>query len=541
MPPKGKAAAKPKETATRTSSQPTTAPPPPSTVNERTQQRIEATNPHAATLASTAGLSSLSPAEKTIWINSRFARSPALRAKLGTKAQRDLWRHVNEASLPLRSLKPLPPPPKTNIWGTDKSGRDVGTYPIRQFDERTAKRTRLTSLIAASRAFDEHRRRSQRGIPDPTTGEPTVLLDADVESERARRQEMASLRADLYGDRGGGGGAGCTYASDPEWDDVTPVALEEPEGALAAIAYPDDYAEAVGYLRAVMLRKEYSPRCLRLTERIIQLNPAHYTVWLYRASILFALGVSVPEEMEWLNGVALANLKNYQIWHHRHLLVDRYFPTIEGDAKALEEFARGETEFMTRMLEEDTKNYHVWSYRSYLVRKLGLWKAAGERERRLVEEMVEEDVRNNSAWSHRFFVVFSDPEQSTEGSGATEYDPKVPGAIVDREIDYALGKIGLAPQNQSPWNYLRGVLVKGGRKLGSVQARVEEYVKNLGVEDEEVVRSTHALDLLAEIYAEQGEREKADLCLRRLAEKWDPIRAGYWGWRRAMLEGKKDS
>lgn len=517
-------------------SKPATAPtPPPSTANERTQQRIEATNPPVSV---SVGLSSLTTAEKTVWVNSQFARSQALRSKLGTKAQRDLWRQVNEASLPVRTLKPAPTKTQQHVWGTDKSGRDAGAHPIPQFDERTEKRTRLTGLIAASKAFEQHRDRARRGVPDPATGDKTVLLEADVEAERARRKEMAALRADLYGERTTGGGG--TYAGDPEWDDVTPVALEEPEGALAAIAYPDDYAEAVGYLRAVMAAREYSPRCLRLTEHIIGLNPAHYTVWLYRASILFALGVAVPEEIRWLNGVALANLKNYQIWHHRHLLVDQYFPALEHDAAAREEFARGEAEFIRRMLEEDTKNYHVWSYRSYLVRKLGLWKAADERERKLVEEMIQEDVRNNSAWSHRFFIVFSDPEQSTAEAGATEYDPKVPQAIVDREVAYALEKIGWAPQNQSPWNYLKGVLAKGGRKLGTVKGQVEGYATNIGQEDEHVT-STHALDLLAEIYAEQGDKQKADLYLRRLAEKWDPIRAGYWEWRRTMLEPKKET
>jgi protein farnesyltransferase/geranylgeranyltransferase type-1 subunit alpha len=436
--------------------------------------------------------------------------------------------------LPVRSLAPLPP--KSDTWGTDKTGRDIGSYSPAQFDERTEKRAHLTSLLVASNAFRALRDRADRGVPDPLTGEVTILLDADVEAEHCRRKEMAALRSELYGERASPPAG--TYASDPEWDDVTPIALEEPEGALAAIAYPDDYAEAIGYLRAVMLRKEYSPRCLRLTEHIIGLNPAHYTVWLYRASILFALGVGVPEEMRWLNGVALANLKNYQIWHHRHLLVEQYWPVIEGDEDKRKEFARGETEFITRMLEEDTKNYHVWSYRSFLVRKLGLWKTAGERERRLVEEMIKEDVRNNSAWSHRFFVVFSDPDHSTEGVGATEFDPKVPSEVVDREVGYALEKIGWAPQNQSPWHYLRGVLVKGGRKLGSVKGDVEGYVRGIGGEDEEV-RSTHALDLLAEIYAEEGDNEKANLCLRRLAEKWDPIRAGYWGWRGKMLETKK--
>jgi len=50
------------------------------------------------------------------------------------------------------------------------------------------------------------------------------------------------------------------------------------------------------------------------------------------------------------------------------------------------------------------------------------------------------------------------------------------------------------------------------------------------------VLSTHALDLLAEIYAEKGDKEKADLSLRRLGQKWDRIRVGYWEWRRKCLE-----
>jgi protein farnesyltransferase/geranylgeranyltransferase type-1 subunit alpha len=284
-----------------------------------------------------------------------------------------------------------------------------------------------------------------------------------------------------------------------------------------------------------MLKKEYTPRTLRLTEHIIKLNPAHYTVWLYRASIIFALQCPISEEIAWLNTIALANLKNYQIWHHRHLLVDHYYPTIAADPAALQSFAASETDFLTQILTKDTKNYHVWSYRSYLVRKLGLWKSDDERERRSVETLIDDDVRNNSAWSHRFFVVFNDPEHSTEGVAATEVDPAVPAEIIDREVRYAQDKIYLAPQNQSPWNYLRGVLVKGGRKLADVEEFVGEFVKNIG-EDEEEVRSSHGLDLLAEIYGEKGDKGKAEVCLKRLAEKWDPIRAGYWDWRRQMLD-----
>jgi protein farnesyltransferase/geranylgeranyltransferase type-1 subunit alpha len=291
----------------------------------------------------------------------------------------------------------------------------------------------------------------------------------------------------------------------------------------------------MAYLRAVMQAKEYSPRCLRLTEHIIGMNPAHYTVWLYRAANVFALQLPIPDEMAWLNRVALANLKNYQIWHHRHLLVENYFPTIAADPAAIQEFATQERLFLQKILDEDTKNYHVWSYRSYLVGKLNLFGNADEL--RAIEAMIDDDVRNNSAWSHRFFLVFSNPEYSTPGVAATEADPKVPATVVDREVEYAQQKIRLAPQNQSGWNYLRGVLVKGGRKLGTVEKFASGFVKGLGEGEEgEDVLSTHALDLLAEIYAEKGDKERADLSLRRLGQKWDRIRVGYWEWRRKCLE-----
>lgn len=92
--------------------------------------------------------------------------------------------------------------------------------------------------------------------------------------------------------------------------------------ALATIAYAPRYIEAMSYLRAVMAVNEFSRRALELTEDIISMNPAHYTVWLYRAKILRTLWESegtktedgVMTELEWLEGISERNLKNYQIW-----------------------------------------------------------------------------------------------------------------------------------------------------------------------------------------------------------------------------------
>ncbi|KXH62325.1 prenyltransferase alpha subunit [Colletotrichum salicis] len=284
-----------------------------------------------------------------------------------------------------------------------------------------------------------------------------------------------------------------------------------------------------------MVSEEYSPRTLRLTEHVISMNPAHYTVWLYRFKIVQALEIPLVDEIDWLNEVSLEHIKNYQIWHHRQLLLDHYYEGIKATPDELKRFGRSETEFLTRMLEEDTKNYHVWSYRQYLVRKLGLWNL---QELLSTQNWIEEDVRNNSAWSHRFFLVFSDPAKSTEGSHATEHDPKVPSDVVDREIRYVEEKTLLAPQNQAAWNYLRGVMVKGGRKLETAEAFAGQFVKNIGAkgeEDKEEVRSSHALDFLAEVLAEKGQKEEAAKYLDRLAAKWDPVRAGYWKYRKQQL------
>ena len=70
------------------------------------------------------------------------------------------------------------------------------------------------------------------------------------------------------------------YHDDDAWKDILP--LPQNDGGmhpLAAIAYTEEYSEAMGYLRAVMADNEFSERVLGLTEHIINMNPAHYTVW----------------------------------------------------------------------------------------------------------------------------------------------------------------------------------------------------------------------------------------------------------------------
>ena len=196
-----------------------------------------------------------------------------------------------------------------------------------------------------------------------------------------------------------------------------------------------------------------------------------------------------------------------------------HIPTIPPD----------ELTFLARMFAKDAKNYHVWSYRQWLVRHFDLW----EGELGYVEALLREDVRNNSAWNHRWFVVFArgrDPEKDTFDGGGLQ--AKLAPEIVEREIEFAEAAILKAPQNQSPWNYLRGVLRMKGKGLIGLKEFAEQFAD---LEREDGVKSTHALDFLADVYAEEQEQERSGKMLELLAQRYDPIRKNYWNYRRSLL------
>jgi len=151
-----------------------------------------------------------------------------------------------------------------------------------------------------------------------------------------------------------------------------------------------------------MAANELSERTLKVTEYIIAINPAHYTCWGFRLRALFQVAKTQPlpgaqaepgepgepaakkgefvvgseeAELVWLKGeieyldkVAVQHEKNYQIWHHRQMVMDRIGELLgergkeKGNPKVTE-MVKCEQAFTGRMFDLDSKNYHVWSYR----------------------------------------------------------------------------------------------------------------------------------------------------------------------------------
>lgn len=187
------------------------------------------------------------------------------------------------------------------------------------------------------------------------------------------------------------------------------------------------------------------------------------------------------------------------------------------------------------MLEADAKNYHVWSYRQWLVKRFDMW---DQGELQDMERMIDDDVRNNSAWNHRFYIVnarcklgrsadkSASPTRGAAMSGVRDKKIRV------REIEFAKAKILLAPQNESPWSYLRGTLDEAGESLDAVQDFCEQFAD---LNEQGQVKSRYALNMLADIHA-TGNKSLAHKAYELLASKYDPIRANYWNYQKLRLE-----
>lgn len=315
------------------------------------------------------------------------------------------------------------------------------------------------------------------------------------------------------------------YSMREEWKDVQPLDQSDLTNPLVPIFYPPEYKDAMDYFRGIVAKGEKSQRVLELTEHIIRMNPAHYTVWQYRYDTLLELEAPLDKELALMDELALTNMKFYQVWHHRKLLLLKYAQPA------------AELSFISKVLAVDSKNYHTWAYRQWLLAHFDqedLWSL----ELPSVELLLQEDVRNNSAWHHRFFVVFD--------SGVREGDEDRE-QVLRREINFTKQKIAIAPNNLSAWNYLRGILDRVEVKYATLKDFVVLYTtprEERPVVEEEVLDLDNprpsssaslpcalAIEFLADICLEEGDTTKAAELFTSLAEEHDTMRKRYWDYR----------
>jgi len=137
-----------------------------------------------------------------------------------------------------------------------------------------------------------------------------------------------------------------------------------------------------------------------------------------------------------------------------------------------------------------------------------------------VDRLIAADVRNNSAWNQRYFVL--------------KYLGFTP-EILQREINYVMNRIRIVKNNESTWNFLRGILQHGDGTLDQFP-EVVEFCEDLY---ETGVRSPYLLSFLIDMYEEKCLRnngeDDVDLLASKISElcdsmktTHDTIRARYW-------------
>lgn len=181
-------------------------------------------------------------------------------------------------------------------------------------------------------------------------------------------------------------------------------------------------------------------------------------------------------------------------------------------------------------MQKDAKNYHVWCYRQWAVKRFNLWDEASELA--YMEKLLTEDIRNNSAWNHRWYLIFGRPHG----------EPFANKEVVQREVTFAQNAIRQAPQNESPWNYLRALYMKASGPAALPSSSLAKFATDFATVDGGEVHSSHALDILAWVKGrEKGGEEEAVKALDMLADKYDSIRGNYWRYRKAMVTSGQDA
>ncbi|XP_052207382.1 protein farnesyltransferase/geranylgeranyltransferase type-1 subunit alpha [Diospyros lotus] len=314
------------------------------------------------------------------------------------------------------------------------------------------------------------------------------------------------------------------FSRRPEWSDVTPVPQDDGPNPVVPIAYREDFAETMDYFRGVYLADERSPRSLQLTAEAISMNPGNYTVWQFRRLILKALNADLHDELDFVERIADNNSKNYQIWHHRRWVAEK----LGTDAMSKE------LDFTRKIFSIDAKNYHAWSHRQWVLQALGGW----EDELAYCQKLLEDDIFNNSAWNQRYFVVTRSPLLGGLKN------------MRESEVRYAVEAIMAAPENESPWRYLRG-LYKDDMQSWTNDPEVSRVCwKVLHSRSNYIFALNTLLDLLCQGFKPGQEFKDAvgtlipvpdssdsDLAktVCSLLEHVDPMRANYWIWRKKTL------
>ncbi len=84
--------------------------------------------------------------------------------------------------------------------------------------------------------------------------------------------------------------------------------------------------------------------------------------WYHRRLCLDNLKeLNLHDELKWLDSITVENQKNYQIWHHRKVLIEKL-----NDPSH-------EKIILDEVFDDEPKNFHAWCHRIWVIRRFNLF------------------------------------------------------------------------------------------------------------------------------------------------------------------------
>lgn len=270
--------------------------------------------------------------------------------------------------------------------------------------------------------------------------------------------------------------------------------------------------------------QKYDEEAVKLTSKIIELNPDYYTLWNYRKSIVLdeaardgASGEALGErEFALVERALRRNPKSYCAWAHRLWTLRRGW----GDPRA-------ELRLCAKFLDLDARNFHCWGYRAQVAAMV----PDARRDFDFCTAKIGENFSNYSAWHYRSKLA---PSLLAALPGDEERH-----GMVDAEFELLRQAFVTEPDDQSAWLYHRWLvqLSAGGqpeRHAAVVRRELAMCDELLALEPECKWAMLARLHLL-EGRRGQGKADGDDVFRREAGrvldalEALDPLRRNYYG------------
>ncbi|KAK5780791.1 Rab geranylgeranyltransferase BET4 PWA37_003447 [Arxiozyma heterogenica] len=189
----------------------------------------------------------------------------------------------------------------------------------------------------------------------------------------------------------------------------------------------------------------YSVEAMRLTTKVLDINPEFNTAWNYRRDIITNIGNLIDEKF-WQDELKFTMIqlkrfpKVYWIWNHRVWILNN-IPINQL------KMWQGELIVVNALLEMDARNFHGWHYRRVVISNIEkLTKnSLNKQEFEYVTSKINKNISNYSAWHQRVQLITN---MLSNDQIADKYD------FMNKEIEYITNAIFTDAEDQSVWFYI---------------------------------------------------------------------------------------